>query len=92
MSTTDAVTARDSDQLTPRRARHTRRWRGLLQISVARFKDRLKMISWCANAGKSVPDSTTENIGFGSRADAREKVCHALFFDTASSSCRVDTR
>jgi hypothetical protein len=26
VSTTDAVTARDSDQSTPRRARHTRRW------------------------------------------------------------------
>jgi len=92
VSTTDAVIARDSDQPTPCRARHTRRWREAKTKSIARFKDRLKMISWCANAGKAVPDSTTENIGFGSRADAREKVCQALFFDAAGSSCRVDTR
>ena len=92
VSTTDAVAARDFAQSTPRRARHTRRWRGLWQISVSRFNDRLKMISWCANAEKSAPDSTTENIGFDSRADAREKACQALFFDAVGSSCRVDTR
>ena len=46
----------------------------------------------CANAVNAVPDSTTDNIGFGSRADAREKACQAPFIDTDGSSCRVDTR
>jgi len=36
-STTDAVTARDSDQSTPRRARQPRRWRGAKTKSIARL-------------------------------------------------------
>ena len=42
MSTTDAVTARGFAQLTPRRARHTWRWRGLLTINLARLRERQK--------------------------------------------------
>jgi len=44
VSTTDAVTDRDFAQFTPRRARHTRRWRGLLPINVARLRERKKLV------------------------------------------------
>lgn len=87
------MTARDFAHLTLRRVRHTRRWREAKTKSIARFKDRLKIILLCANAGKCrTPNLNTENIGFGSRADAREKACQAPFFDAAGSFCRVDTR